>query len=260
MNPDILNKKHLINNLENNIYNFKLNIARSSNKIVNVQPFFKWVNCAPSRWPNQILDVNISDDIVDEKIDYIKENILKGDAPNYLFLGPRAYSKRFETQLLRKGFTQFTRWSGMILKLEDRNVFPGSIEDFKIKTVSSIGELKIWSSILNEAMFGGGFEGADLFANLYKTSDVILYLGMYGDTPVATSCVFFDSKIAGLFLISTRPEYRNRGFGTRMTAAPLDAASKKGIIYSGLYATVLGERVYKKLGFSKYCDFFIYYI
>ncbi len=70
--------------------------------------------------------------------------------------------------------------------------------------------------------------------------------------------LYLSSGVAGLHAVSTLTEYRNRGYGLAISRFALIDAFKMGFYIGVLQASSLGERVYKKLGFKKYCDIFSY--
>ncbi|MFW9820854.1 MAG: GNAT family N-acetyltransferase, partial [Candidatus Thorarchaeota archaeon] len=70
--------------------------------------------------------------------------------------------------------------------------------------------------------------------------------------------LYLSSGVAGLHAVSTLSEFRNLGFGFTISRFALIDALKMGYNIGVLQASVLGERVYKKLGFQKYCDIFSY--
>jgi predicted acetyltransferase len=81
---------------------------------------------------------------------------------------------------------------------------------------------------------------------------VILYLGYFDDTPVATSFLHMGGSSAGLWWVVTLEKVRRSGIGTWMTVNSLREAHEKGYNLGVLYATELGYPIYKKLGFKDY--------
>ena len=72
--------------------------------------------------------------------------------------------------------------------------------------------------------------------------------------------LYLSSGVAGLHAVSSLKEYRNRGFGLTISSLALMDAFKKGFNVGVLQASTLGEKVYRKMGFQKYCDIFSYEI
>jgi GNAT superfamily N-acetyltransferase len=179
-------------------------------------------------------------------------------APSHWFLGPGSNTAELEKTLKKNGFFKIGSWPGMAVELENINMNFPEPNGLRIEEISDKNDLLQFEKIVSTAMFGGGFLGMDFIAGLFGDENVHLYLAFIDENPVATSLLFTSAGIAGLFLISTLPEYRNMGIGKKITQAPLMAAKQAGYKIGGLFATELGEKIYTRLGFKKYCNFDIY--
>ncbi len=246
--------------LEQNIYNFFVEVGGNSGREVNDGDSIKWVKTYPSCWPNYIFDARFTPELAEKELSILKESIYAGIAPDSWFIGPGS-ARSITPPLLRQyGFLKAFSWPGMILDLEKVIMPLKSPENFHIREIDGLEGLDRWSDIINSGMFGGGFDGTGLFSNLIGKEYVKLFLGYLGNIPVTTSLLYLNSGIASLFLIATAPGYRCRGFGTRITLEPIKKAYESGYLLAGLFATSAGERIYKKLGFKRCCDFDIYHL
>jgi GNAT superfamily N-acetyltransferase len=90
--------------------------------------------------------------------------------------------------------------------------------------------------------------------NLGGQSPQRLFLACLDGKPVATSLLFTHGKSAGIYYVSTLPDYRNKGCGLSITQAAMQAGFKDII----LQATPSGEKVYTRAGFKEYCRAEIY--
>ena len=63
--------------------------------------------------------------------------------------------------------------------------------------------------------------------------------------------IFLFGRIGWLGNIVVAEEYRNKGFGTRITVELMEIGKKAGVTTFNLIATELGEFVYKKLDFER---------
>ncbi len=86
--------------------------------------------------------------------------------------------------------------------------------------------------------------------SLYIEPDYIFpFKAMIDDVLVGTGTAILHEETGWLATIVTHSEYRNKGIGKRITEYLLDFLQKQNCEYIYLIATVLGEPVYKKVGF-----------
>ncbi len=76
--------------------------------------------------------------------------------------------------------------------------------------------------------------------------------------PVATATMLYASGVAGLYFIFTIDNARRKGIGAAMTLAPLLDAKEAGYRVGVLGASMMGEPVYRRLGFKEYCRIGLY--
>ncbi len=75
---------------------------------------------------------------------------------------------------------------------------------------------------------------------------------LHGD-PVATSAMFLDAGVAGLYSVGTLPAARRRGIGTAISLAPLLSARARGYTLAVLESSSIGYTMYARLGFREFC-------
>jgi len=80
---------------------------------------------------------------------------------------------------------------------------------------------------------------------------LIRFTGRIGGTLAGTAALLGRHGVAGLYVITVRPEFRRRGIGTALTAAALAAARDRGLTVATLHATPDGEPVYRRMGFTE---------
>jgi GNAT superfamily N-acetyltransferase len=144
-----------------------------------------------------------------------------------------------------------------------------SLSELKFPQNISIAEVKDKSDLfLWENISFHGFEMPQRAREQYGTfvssfnlgaqSPQRLFLACLDEKPVATSLLFTHGKSAGIYYVSTLPDYRNKGCGLRATHAAMQAAMQAGFKDIILQATPLGEKVYTRAGFKEYCRAEIY--
>lgn len=70
-------------------------------------------------------------------------------------------------------------------------------------------------------------------------------------SPAACSAMYLSHRVAVIIHVGTLPEARGRGLGETVTRAAVAEGFKRGATMSSLQATVLGEPVYRRIGFRE---------
>lgn len=155
--------------------------------------------------------------------------------------------------------------------LENRGLTPGSVtwlladlddvpavdplgDAFQIKIVSDAQQMEEWWHVS-----AAGFEGDDaqikIFYDAYvryplsADADCGHYIGYWNGEPVTSASLLLTDNIAGLYNISTPPQFRRRGFGTAVTHATLQTARQRGYRHACCMASRMGKPIYQRLGF-----------
>ena len=75
------------------------------------------------------------------------------------------------------------------------------------------------------------------------------YIGYAGGKPASTSLMIRTGDVAGIYFVSTLPEFRRRGFGEAMTWRAVADGRAAGCKLSCLQASKMGRPIYERLGF-----------
>ena len=85
-----------------------------------------------------------------------------------------------------------------------------------------------------------------------------LYLGFYNQELCAASIFIYHEDAVTLHMVSTLPEYRCKGIGFAITHTGLLDASRKGITKAFLMSSLMGQSLYRKIGFEEYTHYYVY--
>ena len=153
-------------------------------------------------------------------------------------------------------FSNVYQQAGMALDLYKLNRNEKVETDLIIERADNIDSLIQWSEVVSE-VFKIRIDFSFLkFLNSQK--EISFYLGKIEGQPVSTLMLYLSFGVAGLHAVSTLPQYRSKGYGLSISRKALIDALKSDYHIGVLQASSLGEPVYRKLGFKKYCDIFTY--
>ena len=91
----------------------------------------------------------------------------------------------------------------------------------------------------------------DLFAFVEKVNGTVVSAALLLIVEKPSSPNFINGKIGNVLSVYTVPEYRHRGFSSKLMNELIATGKEKGLDYIELLATEDGHSLYKKLGF---CD------
>ncbi len=152
-----------------------------------------------------------------------------------------------------KNLTVRTDMPGMVLDPIPA-ACPAAPSDLEIKPVTEPHEIDRYLST-GAAGFGLPTDYFDLWASGLLAESVLPsppwagYLGYSGGEPVATSLRVTTGRIAGIYFVSTLPDFRSRGFGTAMTWRAAVDGTKEGCRMSYLQSSPMGRPVYERMGY-----------
>lgn len=89
----------------------------------------------------------------------------------------------------------------------------------------------------------------------FMLPEVEMFIGYAEGKPACTSMLFPTGAVAGIYWVSTVPEYRNRGFGAAIAMRAVMAGREKGCTLSVLQASAMGKPVYERIGFDHPYDY-----
>ena len=237
-----MNKKIL-----NNLYEFWSYIGKKTKRLVE-NDHYKSVSVIDSDWPNRVFSISEGKDILSEIIDLIQgkllPNIIAVPKPNSL--ENLSYSKLFLTQ---RNMAVSLETEGMNLK-----------DDVNIKQVRTKEDALNFAKTASDA-FGYKVDGNIIYLLSEDSSKVRLFNYMHNNEYLCCGIIFYDSNNnAGLHMIGTISNGRGKGIGTKMTKKLLLEAKANKSEFCVLHASMMGENIYKKLGFNSFGELETYLI
>lgn len=218
----------------------------------------------PSPIFNGVLKARLQPDTLEKRIEETLEPFRSRHLPMFWWVGPASSPDDLGEHLESHGLT-----------FEDGEGAPGMAVDLallenlerpkeaKIERVDNrqvlAGWIRVFTSVLDLPA-----ECSDACLETFDRVGYALdgkswnYVGILRDRIVATSSVFLDGDVAGIYNVGTMPEARGRGIGTAMTLTPLLEARERGCRLGVLQSSQTGYGIYKALGFQEYCKIDLY--
>jgi hypothetical protein len=238
--------------IEKNLNDFYTKASTHSNFSSHREKKISWVQAKIADWPNCIFNSDFGNVSVVKEVNIIKKLIQEGKAPNGWTIGPLTTPTNLGSTLEEHGFSNVYHQAGMAIKLEDLTKEFVSENQLEVRIVDDTKKLRQWIEVVS-TVFGIKID-FELLEYLYSEPEARFYIGNFKGKLVSALMLYLSSGVAGLHAVSTLGEYRSRGFGLVISKMALLDAYKMGFNVGVLQASALGERIYKKLGFKKFCD------
>ncbi len=248
--------KFLLSSIEQNLDEFYLKCSRHPNFEFMDTDKLKWVRAKNADWPSCIFHANFNASDLHLEIEQVKRLIRAEKAPDGWTVGPLTTPKNLGKSLLDHEFSDAFHQAGMALDLSKLKITPSINTALEVRIVENEEELSNWANLVS-TVFHIKVDN-ELLGYLHSQSEVKFYIGTFNEKCVSALLLYLIPEIAGLHAVSTLPDYRNNNFALTMSDRALLDARILGYKYGVLQASSMGQYVYKKLGFKKYCDVITY--
>lgn len=104
-------------------------------------------------------------------------------------------------------------------------------------------------------------KGSYEYLNKHLNNDCFVFIAVEDSKIVSTVFMiifekpagpsFMTGKIGNIINVYTLPEYRKKGIASQLVQMALDEAKNNNVSYVELKASMMGESVYKKIGFKE---------
>ncbi len=241
--------------IESNLHQFYEFVSFKGRLELVEKDHYSYVRNPCAYWPNYVFRIDLNRLNQEAFISALAEKMSKKDLPPFMITLEPDDPEKFYHISEKHGLRVIYDWKGMAIEIDDYQDFDHDNTGLNIHNVSSDSLLKDWINVVNNALFNSKSLDAGLMKKIYKQEQINLYLGMVSGSPVATSLSFQKDDVAGLYMISTMPDYRGYGYGTVITRYTIEKCFKQGARYIILHSSRMAEKIYRKIGFMEYCKF-----
>jgi len=193
----------------------------------------------------------------DTRIDEVLDWFHQREAPNFFWwTDPLTQPIDLVERLMKRGFDgNLDGDPGMVVNLHELNENMQTPAGFNIIQATEQKSLSDWRDAFAEAFempVGGGQAWVDAALSIKQENmPWQLYVGYLDHQAVSTSMLFCGAGVAGIYAVGTIHRERNKGIGAAMTLKPLLDAREQGYHYGVLFASRMGNSVYKRVGFRE---------
>ena len=210
----------------------------------------------PSALFNSIMDARLAPEQVDATIQFIVSDARARNVPVLWWITPSTQPADLGKHLEKYGF-KHDEAPGMAVDLANLNEGLPAPAGLSIQLAQDDASRRQWSIAM---LSGFGISSpnehfVDGWCSILRQADpetMLAYTGWLDDKPVAASLLFLAAGVAGIYAVATIPEARRKGIGAWMTLYPLRQARSMGYEAGVLFASEMGQSVYRSLGFQEY--------
>ncbi|MCL1470799.1 GNAT family N-acetyltransferase [Argonema antarcticum] len=255
----------VIRAIEFNMFGHKSYFARhlSTMEVIDKPDMLLIDSRLPSDTFNYVCRANFPESEVDSRIDFALNYFQQRQLPIAWWIGPNSQPANLAEHLEKHGLKRVEQAAGMALDLNLLSENDLLFKDLNIRKATKLEHLEHYAHIIAACWNPPDpsvikfYQQAAAIA-FDSESPVLFYIGYLDNEPIATSELFLDAGVAGIYGVVTLEKYRKRGLGTAMTLTALCDAKKQGYQTATLQASEDGKNLYSRLGFKEYGHFYIY--
>ncbi len=241
--------------IEGNLYGFYNTVARAAGIEYIQEEYYSWVRNPNGLWPNYVFNIDLDVLTRKEYINKLANRMIRKEIPSIIVNRLPENAESWYDVAGRNGLREIYGWTGMALDRTGINFRSGQDTDLSINNPFDSDQLTHWMEIVNSSLFNSKSLSLEMITVMSGISGMKMYTGSVSDVPVCTALSFLQDEVAGLYMISTLPEHRGKGYGTRVTVSAIENCFDSGARTIILHASGMGENIYRRLGFKEYCKF-----
>ncbi|MBN2167839.1 MAG: GNAT family N-acetyltransferase [Actinobacteria bacterium] len=253
-------EEHFIREIEHNLFESWKCLARAPGcELLDEPEMLRFTSGIAYPLLNSVLKSNIPGWDIKKKVAGTLDFFRKRDLPMLWWITPSTKPPHLNTELEKEGLVLAEAVSGMGM---DLGRFSGDAEHSSsavILPVKDKDDLDKWLSVFETSYEMPGFiipffRDAMRYAGLGPAFPFRHFTCLINETPVACATIFIHENTAGLYNVGTVPQARGKGAGAAISAHSISEAIDSGCRAMVLHATEMGEPIYKRLGFKKFCE------
>jgi GNAT superfamily N-acetyltransferase len=199
-------------------------------------------------WPSFIFSESWNTDL-DNRLSYIGRLIKEKNLTSF-FIIPQNEGHISLEYFGKYGFIPVTIWYGMNCCCSEyhRELSVGSI-----KQVKSESEKEIFLSIINDCHFKKQPLDLHLINEILAIDGITAFVFVHDEKAVSACLCHQHDNTIGIYMVSTLPGYRGKGFASNMISQIAQVVDKPLI----LQATIASRNVYQRIGFETVGEYII---
>ena len=212
-----------------------------------------WFFASKGHWPLAILG-KVEEKLIPEAIEQMEKKLIP---PVWIIDKDR--NRSFYHQLKSNDFYEVMRWKNMYLLPEDFiNVLPEKPE-VEVKRIDGMLHKDAFRALLYKALLKDRKVHSNIFDLWFNSSNHIAMGAFVNNELQSIGVAHIDEIQAGLYMIATHPMHERKGLATLVVQQLIQQSFKAGANCVYLQASQMGEKVYKRIGFTPTGDVSIFW-
>jgi GNAT superfamily N-acetyltransferase len=259
-----LSTPNLVRALETNMFAFLMNFGRAPHReLYEGSDLIRFTTGISFPFFNGVFRAQLNSESIDTIITGTLNYYTAQQIPMFWWTGPATQPPDLGIHLETHGLISKGELPVMAIDFSAVPQEESLPENLEITLVNDIESLKHWVRIamvgfeIPDDIFNDLFE-LELSLGIDSKQQYIRFLGWWKGLPVATSALYLDAGVAGVYYVATLPEARRQRFATSLVLAALRKARALKYCVGTLQASEMGVNVYTQIGFQEYCKMGLY--
>jgi GNAT superfamily N-acetyltransferase len=252
-------EEEIIEAIESNVLGYRKWYSRGIKglELIENEDYFLFNSGLQFVFTNFILNIRIIQES-DTKIQKLCSYFKKQNLPFHILVSPNSKPDNIEELLKAQNLILRFQEPGMACDLRtsiDKPVKPKGID---VALVTDSKGKNDWNKTRKIVYKFPKELDEDAFIFHVDDFDGRAYVAYSNNIPIATALSYYEAGVAGLYSITTLPEFRRRGIGKFLTLLLLEDAKKEGYEIVVLQSSTMGKGIYERIGFKEYCNMKFY--